>query len=110
MNHQAKSQCPKCGSEVHGHVDDNPSNNIGLRWRCKGAGCSTEWDAKESDIEVVNKPVHRLGVSFIGAVPDGAKLMAFNDQIFLVAPGMAPCFVTPTGLVPVQNADGSEVE
>lgn len=56
------------------------------------------------------KPAHRLGVSFIAEVPNGAKLMVFNEQIFVVAPGMAPCFVTPTGLVPVKLADGSDLK
>lgn len=47
-------------------------------------------------------------VSYIGEAPVGAKLMAFGDKVFMVATGMAPHWVTPTGLVLMQRADGGE--
>lgn len=54
-------------------------------------------------------PVYREGVSFIAEVPEGANMIAFNDRIILCAPGMKPCFVTPTGLVPLPDADGTSL-
>lgn len=51
---------------------------------------------------------YRESVSYIGEAPVGAKLMAFGDKVFMVATGMAPHWVTPTGLVLMQRADGGE--
>lgn len=49
---------------------------------------------------------HYLTLTYLCEVPAGAQLMAFRNRVFVVAPGMAPQYVTPTGLKPVQVAEG----
>lgn len=40
-------------------------------------------------------------ITLIGPVPPGTVLVAVRNRVLAVAPGMAPCFVTPTGLEPL---------
>lgn len=101
-SHDEKPYWLCCGSLIYGEHHKVHCYPDRRRW-----GTQSQHAAEQRG---ESKPVHRIGVSFIAAVPDGAKLMAFNDQIFLVAPSMPPCFVTPTGLVPMQHADGSDLK
>jgi hypothetical protein len=64
----------------------------------RDGACAPGWPKVPPDPTVV----------YVGEAPVGAKLMAFGDKVFMVATGMAPHWVTPTGLVLMQRADGSE--
>ena len=49
-------------------------------------------------------PVHYAEPTFIATVPAGTKLIAVGLRVMAVAPDMAPCWVTPTGLEPINVA------
>jgi hypothetical protein len=47
--------------------------------------------------------------TFLCAIPAGAQLIAVGGKVIVVAPSMAPCYVTPTGLKPIFNPRESNV-
>lgn len=50
-------------------------------------------------------PVHFTEATFICECPAGAKMIAVGLQIMVIAPDMAPCWLTPTGLVPINTVE-----
>lgn len=52
-------------------------------------------------VEMPPQPVHLTEATFICEAPAGAQMIAVGLKILVVAPGMAPCWLTPTGLVQI---------
>jgi hypothetical protein len=58
-------------------------------------------------VELPRLPVHYTVPTFLADVPAGAQLIAVKDKVIVAAPGMVPCYITPTGLQPIHCAEGA---
>lgn len=57
-----------------------------------------------SNDEALPLPLHYAQPTFIAEVPAGAQLIAVGLKVLVTAPGMAPHWITPAGLVPLDVA------
>lgn len=46
-------------------------------------------------------PLRYTEPAFLGVIPAGAQLIAVDGKVIVVGAGMAPRYVTPTGLIPI---------
>lgn len=49
-------------------------------------------------------PVHFKRPTYLGTVPKGAILLAVGLDVVVVHPDTPPCFITPSGFVPLHHA------
>lgn len=54
-------------------------------------------------------PVYYTEPHLLCMLPAGAQIISAGPQIIVVAPNVAPCYLTPTGLKPIAVAPTGDV-